>query len=40
VDLEIACRVRAQAIFWHAPIRPHPSLRLKARGFHHPRRGH
>lgn len=40
VDLEIEFRVRTQAIFWHAPILPHPSLRLKARGFHHPRRGH
>ena len=40
VDLEIVLRVRAEAILAHATTLPHPSLRLKARGFHHPRGGH
>lgn len=38
VDFEIKLRMRSQAVSWHAPIRPHSSLRLKARDFPHPRR--
>lgn len=29
MHLEVAFRVRSQAVFSHAPIRPHSSLRLK-----------
>ena len=37
---EVRFRVRSMAIPPHATTLPRPSLRLKARGFDHPRRGH
>jgi len=40
VHLKIVLRVRAYAIPFHATILHEISLRLKARGFHHPRGGH
>lgn len=40
VDFAVKSGVRADPVFSHAPILPHPSLRLKARGFHHPRMRH
>ena len=40
VDFEVGFRVRSVAIPPHATTLPRPSLRLKARGFDHPRRGH
>ena len=40
VDLAVESGVRADPVLSHAPILPHPSLRLKARGFHHPRMRH
>jgi hypothetical protein len=40
VNLEIVLRVRAYPISFHATILHEISLRLKARDFHHPRRGH
>ena len=40
VDFEVRFRVRSMAIPPHATTLPRPSLRLKARGFDHPRRGH
>jgi len=38
--LKIVFRVRAYSIPFHTTILHEISLRLKARGFHHPRRGH
>ena len=40
VDFEIGFRVRSVSIPPHATTLPRSSLRLKARGFDHPRRGH
>ena len=40
VNLQIVGRVRAYTISSHATILHEFSLRLKARGFHHPRRRH
>ena len=40
VDLEVALRVRSQSVVPHATKLHGPSLRLKARGFHHPRWGY
>jgi hypothetical protein len=40
VDLAVKSGVRADPVLSHAFILPHPSLRLKARGFHHPRMRH
>ena len=40
VDLAVKAGMRADPVFSHAPILPQPSLRLKARGFHHPRMRH
>ena len=40
VNLQIVGRVRAFTISLHATILHEFSLRLKARGFHHPRRRH
>ena len=39
VDFQVALRVRSQPIVPHAPKLHGPWLRLKTRGFHHPRRG-
>ena len=40
VALQIIFRVRASSVPSHATILHEFSLRLKARGFHHPRRKH
>ena len=40
VNFNIVCRVRAFTVPSHATILHDSSLRLKARGFHHPRWGH
>jgi hypothetical protein len=40
VYLEVALRVRSQPVVSHATKLHDPFLRLKARGFHHPRWGH
>ena len=40
VNFEVRFRVRSMAIPAHATTLPRSSLRLKARGFDHPRRGH
>ena len=40
VTFEVRFRVRSMAIPAHATTLPRSSLRLKARGFDHPRRGH
>jgi hypothetical protein len=40
VNLEVALRVRSQAVASHATTLHETFLRLKARGFHHPRWGH
>ncbi len=40
VNLQIVFRVRAKLVPFHATTLHDPILRLKARGFHHPRRRH
>src|SRR5581483_1267509 len=40
MDLQVALRVRTQSVTSHATTLHHTLLRLKARGFHHPRWGH
>ena len=40
VHLQVALRVRSQSVMSHATTLYEILLRLKARGFHHPRRGH
>lgn len=40
MDFAVQSGVRADPVLSHATILPHPSLRLKARGFDHPRKGY
>jgi hypothetical protein len=40
VDFQVRFRVRSVSVVAHATTLPRSSLRLKARGFHHPRKGH
>ena len=40
VHFKVRFRARSVPIVTHATTLPRPSLRLKARGFHHPRKGH
>ena len=40
MHLQVALRVRSQPVVPHSTTLHEPFLRLKARGFHHPRRGH
>ena len=40
VRFQVRFRVRSVPVVTHATTLPRPSLRLKARGFHHPRKGH
>ena len=37
---QVRFRVRSVLVVTHATTLPRPFLRLKARGFHHPRKGH
>ena len=40
VRFQVRFRVRSVPVVTHATTLPRPSLRLKARGFHHLRKGH